>query len=153
MSTSLSKRSLFAGIWFALAASIPVAYVFLSFGELKPKIIADSELLTALVPILISGLIGSFLGSSILNPAKMKSGWRASVRGFLISLLTYVLFIFLAAVSSIIPSDDPFNVIVFWGFGFLFGFYFVGWLILLVGTLAGWLLFILRMKIVNSLEP
>lgn len=136
--------SLFAGIWFAVAAIIPVAYYLLRFGEGLP-ILGGSQLLTATVSILLSGFIGLLLGSNILDPKETKSEFKAIGFGLAVALLSFLfLFIFLA-ILSIFTSGDILGTIVAFAVFFLYGMLIVGWLAAIIGAIAGLLLYLLRL--------
>ena len=138
-------NSLFAGIWFAVAAIIPVAYYLLRFGEGLP-ILGVSQLLTATVSILLSGFIGLLLGSNILDPKETKSEFKAIGFGLAVALLSFLfLFIFLA-ILSIFTSGDILGTIVAFAVFFFYGMLIVGWVAASVGAIAGLLLYLLRLR-------
>jgi len=151
--SELSRR-LFAGAWFAVAAVIPVAYYFLLLrGDGGPQSGAGlpnfggSLALTASVPILIAGVCGLLLGSTILDAAETKGAGRAIVMGLAIALLSYLLLFTVSAVLLSFNNDDIVGTIVFLGVLFLYGLVFVGWLVAVVGAAAGGLLYLYRLKV------
>ncbi len=81
-------RCLFAGLWFAAAAMIPVGYCLLLFGDWLPKF-ADSLLITTLAPILILGFMGLLFGSNILDEKETKTALKAAGLGLAVAALSF----------------------------------------------------------------
>ena len=141
-------RRLFAGMWFAVAALIPVAYYFLlSRTDGKPQfdpglpIFGGSSALTAGAPVLIAGICGLLLGSTILDAEETRSAGHAIARGLMIALLSYLLLFTSSAVILAFNSDDLVGLVIFLVITFLYGLLIVGWLVAGVGAMAGWLLY------------
>lgn len=141
-------RRMLAGTWFALAAAIPVAYFFLRnpFGSEGSLGFDSSMILTAAVPIFISGVCGLGLGADILNPEETKTAFQAIGRGLIIAFLSYLV-LFVGLVAILAPKcDDIIGIIVAGAFFFFYGLIFLGWLIALIGAAAGGFLYLFRMK-------
>ena len=142
-------RRLFAGMWFAVAALIPVAYYFLlsrtdwgpQFGAAGLPIFGGSSALTAGAPVLVAGICGLLLGSTILDAEETRSAGHAITRGLMIALLSYLLLFTSTAVVLAFNSDDVVGLVVFLVITFLYGLLIVGWLVAGVGAVAGWLLY------------
>ncbi len=140
-------RHFLAGAWFALAAVVPVAYYFL-FNPLNGHdvpMFGGSINLTALVPVFISGICGSLLGAEILNPEETKNALQAIGRGLIVSLLSYLFLFSGVAAILIIAGANIVEVIVSFIVFFLYGLLIIGWLIALVGAIAGGLLYLFRL--------
>jgi hypothetical protein len=140
-------RNLFAGLWFAAASAIPVLFLIVVLGEQFPKF-GQRRRSIVVLSILLSGIIGLFYGSAILNPEKIKSGLQASLRGLLVGLLSYLSLYVCFVVgfpikNGFVFSDFLYAALVLGGI-FGIGFVIVGWLVLITGTAAGWFLYLLR---------
>ena len=152
MVTSELSRRLFAGMWFAIAAVIPVVYYFLLFREDgRPPgagaiLFAGSAVMTAGVPVVIAGICGLLLGATILDAEEVKTAGQAIVRGLMVALLSYLLLFTVSALILAFNNDDLAGLIVTWAILFLMGLLVVGWLVALVGGVAGWLLYLYRLK-------
>ena len=141
-------RRLFAGMWFAVAALIPVTYYFLlsradggpQFGAGLP-IFGGSSALTAGAPVLIAGICGLLLGSPILDAEETRSAGHAIAKGLMIALLSYLLLFTSSAVILAFNSADLVGLVIFLVITFLYGLLVVGWLVAGVGAVAGWLLY------------
>lgn len=148
MFESKFARVLFAGMWFAVAAVIPIIYIFARFNEVS-SLFGDSLLMTTAFPIIISGICGALLGSTILDAGEIQNGLQAALRGLTVAVLSYLLFftipiIIFAFYVSII------DVILYSLFLFVYGLLFVGWLAAAVGAAAGFLLYLCRLKFIES---
>lgn len=144
-------------MWFAIAAVIPVAYYFLRFPESGVEqfgaglpIFGGSSVLTAVVPILIAGICGLLLGSSILDAEEIRTAGQAIGQGLMVALLSYLLLFTGAAVVLAFNNDDLVGTVALFVIVFLYGLLFVGWLVAGVGAVAGWLLYIYRLKSVDG---
>jgi hypothetical protein len=140
-------------MWFAVAALIPVAYYFLlsrtdgkQFGPGLP-IFGGSSVLTAGAPVLIAGICGLLLGSTILDAEETRSAGHAVATGLMIALLSYLLLFTSSAVILAFNSDDLVGLVVFLVITFLYGLLIVGWLVAGVGAVAGWLLYRFRLAV------
>lgn len=138
---------LFAGIWFAAAAVIPVAYFSARFQDGSPALFGDSPVLMDIIPILLSGVSGLLIGSSILDPEDIKNAGQAVLRGLMVSVLSYLLLFAIPMIFTIYRTGDPGGAFIFFIFMFLYGLLAVGWLAGAAGMAAGGLLFLLRLKI------
>jgi len=120
-----------AAAWFGFAAVIPILFASLIFGS--------DFLLTFVTPILLASLFGFNFGSKILDPLVARTAISASIRGAIISLLAFL--IYLSMVSMIFYGNARYGSGSIIAFVFTFGLVIVGWLVLLVGSLAGYTLF------------
>jgi hypothetical protein len=136
-------------MWFAIAAVIPVAYYFLRFSN-GPLLFADSPALSAGTPILIASLCGLLLGSSILNADDVRTAGQAIMRGLIVALLSYLLLFTVSALILAFNNDDLAGLVVTWAIIFLMGLLIVGWLIAIIGAIAGWLLYLYRLKVIDG---
>jgi hypothetical protein len=142
---SSAGRCLFAGLWSAFSALIPVGYSLLLFGDWLPKF-GGSLLITALAPILLSVLMGLLLGSDILDPKETKSKLKAVGLGLSVAALSFLFLFLIPAILTVFTSDDTLGTIAAFAVFFLYGLFIVGWLVAIVGALAGLLLYLLREK-------
>jgi hypothetical protein len=134
-------------MWFALAAVIPIAFYFLLIWEGDWKHFDAVFLLLFLgAPVLMAGLCGFLLGSSILDPDETKTPLQAMVYGLMVALLSYLLFFTTSVLILGLRSDDPTEFVIGWALIFMFGFIYVGWLIAMVGAVGGGLLYLYRLK-------
>ena len=155
MLTSELSRRLFAGMWFAVAAAIPVGIYFLIFLISPFTSGTIYRVVTAVVPILSGGLIGLWLGAGILDDKKTKSALGAAGRGLAIAGLSYVLFFIIELIGAVVynsdlSSDAIFRLIYVIAIMFLIGLLIIGWLIAIAGAAAGGLLYLFRLKMMES---
>jgi hypothetical protein len=136
-------------VWFAVAAVIPVAFYYLLFRAGGQWFDAGLPFFPG-SPILIGGISGLLLGSSILDPEEVSTEGQAAVRGLLVGLLSYLLLFTVSAVILAFKDKDPVGLVITWTIIFFMGLLFVGWLIAGVGAIAGWLLFQYRVKTVDG---
>lgn len=145
-------RRLLAGLWFAIAGIIPIAFysLVLRDGNLNQFPVPFS-LLFVVTPIVIAGVSGLALGYSILDPNEIKSSGQAMARGLMVALLAYLLFfitsgLILAVGSNNTGGGNGSGFFIAWVIVFIYGFIYVGWLIALVGLVGGLLLYLYRLK-------
>lgn len=139
-------RLLLAGVWFGIAAIIPVAYYLLRFGDVGLPIFGGSMILTAVVPVVIAAVCGALLGSTILEPAETKTPLAAAIRGLMVGLLSFLLLFTIPAIISLVTSPDFLGTAVGFGIFFLYGLFIVGWLVVAVGAISGWLLYVVGLR-------
>lgn len=135
-----------AGVWFGVAAVIPVAYYLLRFSDTGLPIFGGSVILTAVVPVVIAAVCGALLGSTILEPAEVKNAFQAVMRGVMVSLLSFLLLFTIPALISLVASPDIAGTALAFGIFFLYGLFIVGWLVATVGAISGWLLYLVRSR-------
>jgi hypothetical protein len=88
--------------------------------------------------------MGFIYGCRIIDPLYSISAGGAALRGALVAFFSYVLFITLYGVIVLTnflkaaSLSDAAGIIVL---VFVVGFILVGWLLLIIGAVAGWLLF------------
>lgn len=146
--SELTRRSL-AGVWFAFAAIVPVAYYFffppMDGGGGLPTL-GGSSLLTAVVPVVTSGICGLALGSEILDPETTTNPFQAVGRGLIITGLSYLLLFTGSTLVLAFLTEDLIGLIFLEFFVFLYGLFYVGWLLAPVGAAAGGLLYLFRQR-------
>jgi hypothetical protein len=137
------KRRAYAGMWFMAAGLVPFLY---RLPDLLPTALSSLTLELVgfiLVPVLVTGLIGSLLGAGILDPYKVRNGWHAAFRGFIIAALSFLLSAILISAWDV--SNNEYESFVNLLFMMLIvGTMVIGWMAVIVGTFAGWLLYQLR---------
>jgi hypothetical protein len=146
------RRRLLAGIWFAVAGFIPVAFYLSLLGK-SDRTQFDTELLLIIgIPVLMAGISGFSLGYGILDPGEIKSSGQAMVRGLLVALLAYLFFFIASALILALMNNDEPRFVIGWAVVFVYGFLYVGWLIATVGLFAGLLLYQYRLKRLDHLD-
>lgn len=147
---------LLAGLWFAVAGCIPVSFVFLS-GLVAADNINSKVILFGILPVLIAGICGFRLGSSILDANLVKNSKQAIMQGIKVALFSYAFFIplfslgtaFYFSIYEASPNrtfvDDFMGGLLGSLFAGFIGLILVGWLIVLISAIAGWILFKLRL--------
>ena len=84
------KQRAFAGFWFMVAAALLIVPIFNS--TVPSSQFLDFFIWLLLSPLLITGLVGSLLGASILDAQRAGSGWRAALRGLSVAVISYLLY-------------------------------------------------------------
>ena len=84
MKSKIARR-LWAGLWFAVTAAIPVSLCLLILGVPGDKTV---RVIIIAVPILAAGIGGFWLGAGILDENKVKSVFGAILRGWAIAWLS-----------------------------------------------------------------
>ncbi|MCM3873550.1 MAG: hypothetical protein ND895_22935 [Pyrinomonadaceae bacterium] len=160
-SSPQDKPSLLVGIWFAAASCIPLSLVWIEFvfGALgKPwHALLGRVLGLCVLPILIAFVIGLWFGSDILEPDRVGTSGRAILRGGLVAMsstLVYSLILGLFAgiwmsISERPPGNGPIlDALQLFLVGLagtlVLSLFTVGWIAVIVGAIAGWLLYKLR---------
>src|SRR5258707_1328666 len=96
------KARLVAASWFAGAACVPVIFFFLLFGMgiggnggngFRLDLVIWILWLFAVIPISAAALLGFTFGGQIIDPLYRTTAWGAALRGTLVALLSYVLFV------------------------------------------------------------
>ena len=137
------KQRAFAGLWFMAAAALLTVPMFASAAG-DPSLFQFTLIWLLLSPLLISGLVGALLGASILDTQRVRSGWRAALRGLLIAVIAYLLYAIVLSTwegyanHGAFSSGEAFTrmlmMVLIWGA------IFFGWVVAIVGALAGWIL-------------
>lgn len=143
MMSKLARR-VFASVWFAFLAVIPVAFYFLFLWRRTEQQDATFFWVFIGAPILLAGICGWIFGSSILDPYKVETSRQAMLRGLLVAVLAYALFFPVSGLIIGLTSKDPAQALNGWAAIFLIGLVFVGWLIALTGVVGGALLYFYR---------
>ncbi|MDQ2856533.1 MAG: hypothetical protein M3R68_09405 [Acidobacteriota bacterium] len=145
MATKLKHRA-YAALWFMAAVLLPVLFVFGTFLQAPaPRAdILEVVIWFLLIPLLITGLLGSLLGARILDSTKKRSGWGAAFRGLLI---TGAAFLFSAIIISAWDAhkNEYTRFINTLFMMLLVGSMVIGWVVVLIGATAGWLLYQIQM--------
>lgn len=136
---------LVASGWFALAACIPIIFLFGLLGRiLGPSAVMHSMIvpLYILAPISIAAFCGFSIGSRILNEGIVSRPLSAVIHGAGIAILSYLGFWLAATVIMALNAtkniaDVLGAMLSLFGVGAIL----VGWLIILAGSFSGWLLF------------
>ncbi len=135
---------LLAAIWFACAACIP-GLIILWFIRDGGDPAYKWALILITSPAAIASLYGACIGAGILDSYDVNTGLRAFRRGAFIALMTYLTIIPLGfLVVMILDPSVSYDVMAVIGTFFLvlfYGFILVGWWGVLIGGLAGWLLY------------
>lgn len=155
-SIETDESSLFAGVWFSAASCIPVIYTFII--SRSPDFSITTILLYAIIPISIAFFFGGALGSDILNPNKVTTSTKAILEGIKIALFSFVVYVlafglFTAFYQTIFnPNSQDFltvdfmkNLLLGLVLSGIVGSIMVGWLVIIAGAIAGWLLFKYRL--------
>lgn len=127
------KVRMIAAGWFGFAAFIPILFV-VGFA-----VFASGFLLTFLTPVLLAGMFGFNFGAKILDPVLTKTGRSAAIKGAKVSLLAFVTYLSIVAFGFYYNATHPSATLL--ANIFIYGTLFVGWLVLVVGTLAGYSLY------------
>lgn len=142
--SELGRRA-FAGVWFAFLAVIPVAFFFLFLGNASAQQQGTTFFWLFIgAPILLAGICGGWLGSSILDPAKVRTSGQAMLRGLKVALLAHVLFSAVLFVAVALTSEDRLRVLSRWPAILMVTTIYIGWLVAIVGVVGGALLYMYR---------
>lgn len=144
MRSQLARRA-FAGVWFAFLGAIPVAFFFLFLWK-ETAAQQDIPFFWIFIggPILLAGVCGYFIGSGILDPAKVRTAGQAMLRGLMVSLLAFALFFVASPLVMALTSKDPARSLSGWPLVFIFASVYIGWLVAIVGVVGGALLYTYR---------
>ncbi|MBV9957806.1 MAG: hypothetical protein JO360_05260 [Acidobacteria bacterium] len=133
---------LLAAAWFAVAGAMP--------GVLLLLVVTLNNSLGASVWLAYLGLwlstaamaafYGGTCGAKILDPLYIGTGGQAFWQGCAVAFLSFVTFGFLLSIFSSLQAFS-FNFFTAFLLFMFFGGILVGWAVMLVGGLAGWLLF------------
>jgi hypothetical protein len=136
MAMPLGKRIL-AGFWFLTAAGLMLVPLFILTGDFANN---KSFFWTWLSPLLISAVVGSLLGAGILDAQKNRNGWNAALRGFLVAVISFLLYAVALSVWEIYANQGdlgPKKVFVGMLIMILYAAAFFSWIIMIIGALAG----------------
>jgi hypothetical protein len=121
-----------AGLWFAGAGSIPALLFVMTAGGSRSLSTAAFPLFV-LLPAFVAGVCGACFGSSILDPSRVQTPAQAAGRGFIVAAASFLFYILL--ISVVASGGVAFFFLLF------YGSIIIGWLVAIVGALAGWLLY------------
>ncbi|MCU1264079.1 MAG: hypothetical protein JWM21_397 [Acidobacteria bacterium] len=123
------------------AGAIPVSWVIRTFLPAKPPYqTSDFVIWFVLVPLLVTGFFGSLLGGGILDSSRKRSLWEAALRGLSVAVLAYLSSAILISIWE--ANTNQYGRFIEMLFMILLvGSMAIGWLIVVVGVMAGLLLF------------
>jgi MFS family permease len=146
---ALKPRLLAAG-WFALAALIPVIIFWLIAVPYALQAFADDTYawpsvlwIFAGLPVLAASFCGFIRGSSILDRQRVKTDFQSVLRGLVVGIFAYSVFGASVIAQALIYGDSVTRQLLLYGILFFLGAgaVVIGWLILIITGLAGWLLY------------
>lgn len=152
MALTLKTRAL-AGLWFIAAGVIPTFYIALlllnttdfagnSFIQSRRAAI-EFVFWFIFIPLVLTGILGSLLAAGILDPQKLRGAWQSALRGLLVLVAAFLLFSVVISLRE--TSENGYQTFLrTWILMLMFGSVAVGWLVVMVGILAGWLLYKLQ---------
>ena len=134
---------LVAALWFMLAGGVTGGGVVL-YDLAQPLHNARGEtgfllFLYVIVPALLAGISGFFIGAGILNPSRVTGARQAGVRGLLVSGAAWLVFAVVMATVSARESSASLPYMLF--LVLVFGSVTVGWVIAAAGVATGLLLY------------
>jgi hypothetical protein len=156
--------SLLAGGWFAAASCLPLSLLWIEFisdsSSLAWYEILGGSLVYGPLPIAIAGVVGSRFGAAIVNGDMVSTSRQAIWQGAKVALASFfaytILLGFLEGVFISLTEHttgaNRFIVVPLLFFGALlmipvWAFFAVGWLAVIEGAIAGWLLLKFRLVV------
>jgi hypothetical protein len=144
------KNRAFAGVWFMAAGVIPtffIAMLLLNTTDFAGNSFIQSRRAAVefvfwfiFIPLVLTGILGSLLAAGILDPQKLRGGWQSALRGLLVLVTAFLLFSVVISLRE--TSENGYQTFLrTWILMLMFGSVAVGWLVVMVGILAGWLLY------------
>lgn len=144
LSFARNHSHLFAGLIFTIVGLIVLSVAL--FLNNNPRPLAPFEFsIIVLLPMTVSGLCGALLGSDIFDSSKIKTSLRAALHGTLIVLLSFIVWDVLISIIIPVLYAGESGASIFLTF-LIYGMLSVGWLMAILGTVAGWLIHILSKK-------
>ena len=148
MALTLKQRAV-AGVWFMAAGVIPtffIAMLLLNTTDFAGNSFIQSGRATVefvfwfiFMPLILTGILGSVLAAGILDQQKLRGGWQSALRGLLVLVTAFLLFSVVISLHE--TSENGYQTFLrTWILMLMFGSVAVGWLVVMVGILAGWLL-------------
>ena len=131
---------LIAGLWFSGASLIPIVF-FIKFLLNNSWERLDPMFPFMILPVSIAALWGSTIGSKVLDRNLTNSLGKATTNGLIVSILSYISYSFLLAFILSFGAGLPNRFIYMFLDLMLYGSIIIGWLIAIVGSCAGWLLY------------
>jgi hypothetical protein len=133
-----SPRALSA-TWFAFLAYVVVLIIF----RRAPASDLFYLFLWQVMPIITGGVVGFILGHQILNSEKVRKPIEAIVIGIKVNAITYFTCLFISYVMIVIDSIIGGRELrIGWQIYYFFYItFYYGWLIIVAGAAAGWLLY------------
>jgi hypothetical protein len=149
MAITLKQRA-YAGLWFMAAGStwvLSLSSVFLSGPPPVPPV--EGVLWFVTLPIVANGLIGALLGAYILDSHRVRSGWLAAFLGLMVSVLGFLCYALLVSAREgywhgSLSIEQSFVQMLF--LMLLVGSLAIGWMVVMIGGVAGWLLYRIRVS-------
>lgn len=156
-SDPIKNPRVFAGTWFANAASIPagISVLIVMLHAAERGWTNGLAFLAIAAPVIIAWIAGYYFGSAILDESRVYKGGQASARGLGVAALSFVAYMvvlsFVIAVGASINDAHPVERFFGTFFGGLlmltfFGAIFVGWFVAIVGLTAGYWLYRYRLS-------
>ncbi len=155
-STSLQRRQGLTAAFFSAAVTALLAlgafahYLIAGMGGLPPL---EFLFLAGLLPVLCAGLSGYFFAAALLDPDGDFTPGRAAGRGIITTFAGFGLYCLLAALGFTVVTAFQRGLIeaaatFFTALGLLSiaGLLLIGWLLVLVGAVGGWLLWRNRLR-------
>ena len=156
--------SLLAGGWFAAASCMPLSLLWIEFISdsfyLAWYEILGGSLVYGPLPIFIAGVVGSQVGAPILDVQAVSTSRQAVWQGAKVALTSFFAYTILLgfvggiffSLSDHTPGANRLIEVPLLFFGALllvpvWAFFIVGWLAVIVGAIAGWLLFKFRLVV------
>jgi hypothetical protein len=97
-------------------------------------------LLLIVVPSLLAGVSGFWIGADIVNPYKTKTVWQAGIRGLFVAMAAWFAFgVFWSGLNALTDSDGDFFKMLY--ATLVVGSLAFGWLVAIMGVATGRLLF------------
>jgi hypothetical protein len=134
---------LVAALWFTLTGGVTGGGVVL-YDLVRPLRNTRVEMgfllfLYVVVPGLLAGVSGFFIGAGILNPSRVTGARQAGVRGLLVSGAAWLVFAVIMASVSARGSSASLSYMLF--LVLVFGSVTVGWVVAAAGVATGLLLY------------
>jgi uncharacterized membrane protein len=139
-----SKESIAAGSWFTLAGATPGLCLVLYLGAHDPNPPPHYIYgLWVVVPAVIAGISGLGIGGDILNRSIINSSLGAAKRGIRIACTSLVIYLPLMGFAASTQYDriSPWLTLNMAFMYLIFGSIYAGWLVVIIGALAGLLLY------------
>jgi hypothetical protein len=135
---------LFSGLWFGVAGSIPaIMMIVIEFFVRASEPYPEHALILVAVPVSIAFMFGSVYGSGILNNRKITTSRKATLRGMMVALLSFLFYISFLVIGDLrinletVWVKEIDRIIEFFLMYLVVGSRLRGWFALLVGGFAG----------------
>ena len=150
MAVTIKQRA-FAGFWFMAAAAFIIVPAFGAVENESPSQMLGFVIWFLLSPLLISGLLGSLIGASILDTQRVRRWWRAALRGLSIAILSYLLQAIVLSMWEGYENRGGFSFSEAFGRTLMMiligGALIFGWIVAIIGAFAGLILHLISMPL------